>query len=86
MLPALTQPGFWGLPFGRMLRLKLIAVLVMLLIQAVHDFRDGPRASRLQPGSPEALRFRRRASQFARVNAVLGVILIYFAVRLARGG
>jgi copper resistance protein D len=86
LLPALAQPGFWSLPFGRMLRLKLSAVVVMLTLQALHDFRDGPRASRVQPGSAEALRFRQRAARFARVNALLGILLIYFAVRLARGG
>ena len=86
MLPLLGSAEFWSTPFGRMLQLKLAAVAAMLTIQAVHDFRDGPRASRVQPGSPEALRFRRRAAQFARVNAVLGLVLVYFAVRLARGG
>jgi uncharacterized membrane protein len=86
MLPLMGDREFWGTQLGRTLQLKLGAVVVMLAIQAVHDFRDGPRASRVQPGSPEALRFRRRAAHFARVNTVLGLVLIYFAVRLARGG
>jgi uncharacterized membrane protein len=86
LLPLLRERGFWTTPFGHMLMLKLIAVFSMLSIQAVHDFRDGPRASNTVPGSPEALRFRQRASHFARLNALLGILLIYFAVRLARGG
>ena len=86
MMPLLGSPEFWSSPLGRTLRLKLGAVVAMLAIQAVHDFRDGPRASRVLPGSPEAVRFRRRAAHFARVNALLGIVLVYFAVRLARGG
>ena len=78
--------GFWLAPFGRMLLFKLVAVFLMLIIQATHDFRQGPRASQTVPGSPAALRFRRRAALLARVNALIGVALIYFAVRLARGG
>jgi uncharacterized membrane protein len=82
----ILTPHFWAAPFGRMLLLKLLAVLAMLVIQAMHDFRHGPHASRLLPGSPEALRFRQRAARFARVNALIGIVLVYFAVRLARGG
>ncbi len=78
--------SFWQASFGRMLLFKLIAVLTMLIIQASHDFHHGPRAAQTVPGSPAALRFRRRAALFARVNALVGVALIYFAVRLARGG
>src|SRR5512145_1455802 len=85
-LGLLDDRAFWSTPFGRMLLFKLVAVFLMLTIQAVHDFRDGPRASRTEPGSPEALRFRKRAAQFARLNAVLGILLVYIAVRLARGG
>lgn len=77
---------FWATTWGRALAWKLGLVAVMLAIQAVHDFVHGPRASRLTPGSPEALRMRRLASWMARVNALVGVVLIYVAVRLARGG
>lgn len=77
---------FWATPFGTALAWKLALVGLMLAIQAVHDFVHGPGASRLRPGSPEALRMRRRAAWMARVNALLGVVLVYVAVRLARGG
>lgn len=77
---------FWTEPFGRMLLLKLAVVAMMLVLQATHDLRHGPRASRALPGSPAALRIRRRAVFYARVNALLGIVLIYVAVRLARGG
>lgn len=77
---------FWRTPFGHSLGLKLACVAAMLAIQAVHDFRWGPRASRLPPGSLDAQRMRRRAALAARVNAVLGLLLLIAAVRLARGG
>ncbi len=78
--------AFWGSPVGHTLAAKLSLVAVMLAVQAVHDLRVGPRAGRLPPGSVEARRLRRRAALLARVNVVLGVFLVYFAVRLARGG
>lgn len=82
----LGSGAFWATPYGRALAVKLIAVLLMLGISAVHDFRHGPAAGRLRPGSPEALRARRLASWMARVNALLGIVLVFAAVRLARGG
>jgi uncharacterized membrane protein len=82
----LLEPAFWGSGPGRTLAWKLAAVTVMLVTQAVHDFWHGPRASRTEPGSPEALRFRRQAALFARLNAVVALILVYVSVRLARGG
>lgn len=78
--------AFWSSRTGHTLAAKLALVLLMLLIQAVHDLDVGPRAGRLPPGTPEARALRRRAALLARVNTVLGVVLVYFAVRLARGG
>ncbi|HST58670.1 MAG TPA: DUF4149 domain-containing protein [Longimicrobium sp.] len=82
----LVTPGFWATPYGRALAWKLAAVAVMILVSAVHDFVLGPRAGRLDPGSPAALRARSRAAWLARVNALVGLGLVYAAVRLARGG
>lgn len=80
------EPAFWASPHGRMLVWKLAAVAVMVVISAVHDFVDGPRAGRLRPGTPEALAARRRAAWMARVNAGVGIVLVVAAVRLSRGG
>lgn len=82
----LGRAGFWSTPFGRTLGWKLVAVTAMLAVSAVHDFALGPAASRHPPGSPEALRARRSAAVIARVNALLGVMVVLLAVRLARGG
>ena len=85
--PALwTDPAFWGTPLGTALAWKLAAVAVMVLISAVHDFVSGPAASRAAPGTPAAFRARRRASWLARVNALVGIVVVVAAVRLARGG
>jgi hypothetical protein len=52
----------------------------------VHDFWLGPLAGRLRAGTPEALRARRLAAWLARINAVIGIVIVILAVRLARGG
>lgn len=82
----LMSGGFWATTWGTRLAWKLALVGTMLSIQAVHDFVHGPAASRLEPGTPEARRMRWWASWMARVNTLLGVALVYVAVRLARGG
>lgn len=82
----LLSGDFWATRYGTTLAWKLIAVAVMLVVQSVHDFWLGPRAGTVQPGSEEALRLRRWAALGARVNALVGVIVVIAAVRLARGG
>ena len=82
----LSSDDFWATRYGRSLAWKLGTVVVMITISAVHDFVDGPKASRLTPGTPAALRARRRSAWLARVNAAAGVVLVIAAVRLARGG
>jgi len=81
---ALAEAAFWGSGYGRMLAIKLGMVLAMLAVSAVHDFGIGPAASRAQPGSAEAERLRRWAVRLGRLNAVLGLILVLAAVRIAR--
>jgi putative copper resistance protein D len=78
--------AFRASPYGRALAWKLAAVAVMLAVSAMHDFVLGPRAGRMHPGSPGALRARSRAAWLARINALVGLGLVFAAVRLARGG
>lgn len=82
----LGSAHFWGTPFGRALGWKLAAVTTMVMVSAVHDFVLGPLASTTRAGTPEALRWRRWSALLARGNALLGVLVILIAVRLARGG
>ena len=78
--------GFWRTAPGHALCLKLVAVAAMLVVSAVHDFVLGPRAGRATAGSGRALQLRRRAALLARINALVGVLVVAAAVRLARGG
>jgi putative copper resistance protein D len=82
----LGDRAFWGTALGHALAWKLSAVTVMLGVSSVHDFVLGPAASRLPAGDPRAARMRTLAGWGARVNAVVGIVLVAAAVRLARGG
>ena len=82
----IDDPVLWDSRYGNALAWKLGAVLVMVVISGLHDFVFGPRAARLQAGSHDALRLRRQASWMARANALVGIVLVIAAVRLARGG
>lgn len=82
----LLDGEFWAGRYGRALAWKLMAVAAIVAVSAVHDFVVGPAAGRLQPASPEAARSRRLAAWLGRLSAVIGILLIYAAVRLARGG
>lgn len=82
----LGSASFWALPYGKSLAWKLVAVATMLVVSALHDFVLGPRASAAAPGSAEAIRLRRQAARLARANAIVGLVVVVAAVRLARGG
>ena len=82
----LGSAAFWETVVGHALAVKLASVVVMIAVSAVHDFWLGPAAGRVEAGSPAALALRRRAALLARVNAVVGLIVVIAAVRLARGG
>lgn len=86
VLSSLHEAAFWATPYGRALAWKLAAVATMLIVQGLHDFVFGPRASRVEAGMPAQLRLRSQAAWLARINAVVGVMLVFAAVRLARGG
>jgi uncharacterized membrane protein len=83
-LPLLDRPGFWRTTVGRALAAKLAVVTVMLVASAAHDFVLGPAAGRSDPGSAEAARLRRHAALLARANAIVGILLVIAAVKLAR--
>lgn len=80
----LGSAAFWRSGPGTALGIKLAAVTVMVSLSAVHDFRLGPAAGRVEPGSPEAMALRRRAASLARLNAIVGLVLLLAAVRLVR--
>ena len=75
---------FWSTRFGRILGVKLAAILGMLVLQVFHDFYLGPAAGRASAGTEEALRLRRRAALVARFSALLGLLILIAAVFLVR--
>ena len=84
--PAVSgESDFWLGPVGRMLAWKLALVFAMLAIASLHDFWLGPRSGTLTPGSEEHERNRRTVVWLGRVNALVGVLLVYVATRLVRG-
>jgi len=82
---ALGSSAFWGTGAGIALAIKLVAVTLMVGVSWIHDFVLGPRASMAAAGTGSAIALRRRAMLVARANALLGVILVAAALRLARG-
>src|SRR5690242_15311217 len=62
--------AFWRTTFGTALAAKLVCVVTMIVISAVHDFVLGPAAGRATPGSREAIALRRQAALLARVNEI----------------
>lgn len=82
----LGDADFWRTGVGHVLALKLGAVLTMLVVSAIHDFVLGPRSAAQSASGPPSEARRRRAALLARANAMIGVLIVVAAVRLARGG
>jgi len=88
----LGDPGWWATSTGRALGWKLGAVGAMVVLALGHDLLEGRtapadgstvRGALLRPGSVS----RRRVANFlARGSAVAALVLVYWAMRLARGG
>ncbi|MBW7933527.1 MAG: DUF4149 domain-containing protein [Gemmatimonadaceae bacterium] len=78
------DPGFANSGWATALKIKLVAVTVMLIVEAYHDWVLGPRAGKVQAGSTEALALRRQASMYARISALAGIVIVLAAIRLAR--
>ncbi|MGD9893801.1 MAG: DUF4149 domain-containing protein [Dehalococcoidia bacterium] len=79
--------GTWG----HILAAKLGLVAVLLILSIFHDFVLGPRSTRLAQlrdtagAVQRAERLRRQASWIGRVNALLALAIVFFAVALVRG-
>jgi copper resistance protein D len=75
---------WWG-PFGHAFAWKMALFGVVLVLSALHDFRWGSRAAAAEPGSPAADSSRRVASWVGRLNLLLALGILFFAVLLVRG-
>lgn len=87
-LAALADPAWRASPYGKVVLGKLLTFTAIVGLSAIHDFRVGPRATeavRRDPSAPEAERLRRMASHMGRLNLLLGLLMLVFAVQLVRG-
>lgn len=69
-------------PFGHALLAKLVLVLGVILLSALHDFVWGPRAFAGGPGDAQSERYRRRAIAVARLNSLLVLVIVFLGVNL----
>lgn len=87
-LESLLNSSFWQNEFGTNLLIKLGVFAVVLILSGIHDFYAGPKAARLMDAnrdSPKTKKFRKVSSWIGRINLVLGLIILFYAIRLARG-
>lgn len=83
----LISIAFWKSEYGSTLFNKLIAFSLMLIVAAIHDFWLGPKAAELMENdsdSETANRYRKASSWGGRINLILGLTILYFAVSLVR--
>jgi copper resistance protein D len=83
----LLSTDFWQTDYGSSLMWKLHLFGVMLIFSGIHDFWIGPKAAELMDAEPDEQRtnhFRKAASWMGRINLVIGLGILYFAVTLVR--
>jgi putative copper resistance protein D len=83
----LLNGNLWSGHFGETLAIKLLLVAFIFFLSAIHDFYVGPKAAQLWSGNKpsESLKYRRAASWIGRVNLLLSLIVVFFAIMLLRG-
>lgn len=84
----LLTTSFWINIFGGNLFIKLLLFAAVLIISGIHDFYAGPKAAQLmdeQPNSDKTQKIRKFTSWLGRFNLILGLAILYYAVRLLRG-
>jgi copper resistance protein D len=86
-LSDLTTSYFWGSGYGSTLMGKLHIFALVLILSGVHDFWLGPKAAELMDTDPEnkkTIRLRKASSWVGRLNLILGLMILYYAVSLVR--
>jgi uncharacterized membrane protein len=87
-LSSLMTAKFWDSYLGGMLFIKLHLFSAALIFSGIHDFYAGPKAAQLmdeQPESAKTKRMRKVSSWLGRINLLLGLGILYYAMRLLRG-
>jgi copper resistance protein D len=83
----LISASFWDSSYGSTLMGKLHFFALVLIISGIHDFWLGPKAALLMesdPDKPLTNRFRKAAGWVGRINLLLGLFILYYAVKLVR--
>ncbi|NGP90124.1 DUF4149 domain-containing protein [Fodinibius halophilus] len=84
----LLDPSFWANIFGGYLFIKLHIFALILIVSGIHDFYAGPKAAELmdsQPESNKTNKMRKLSSWLGRLNLLLGLAILFYAMRLLRG-
>lgn len=84
----LLSSQFWGSSYGSRLMGKLHIFGLVLIISGIHDFWLGPKAAKLMDEEPDTIRtkrYRKATSWVGRINLLLGLGILYFAVTMVRG-
>lgn len=87
-LSDLIQTSFWRSSFGENLFIKLHLFGAVLVISGLHDFYAGPKAARLIDEAPDSAKtssMRKFSSWLGRLNLLLGLAILYYAMQLLRG-
>lgn len=87
-LNVLFDTSFYASDYGMFIGYKLLFFAFVLGISAFHDFFFGPKASVMIDTAPDAvktMRLRKVTSWLGRVNLLLGLVTLFFALRLLRG-
>jgi putative copper export protein len=70
-------------PYGRALRAKILLFVVLVMIQAVHDFVLGPRLRKMaRDSSPDLLRMRKLTIGLASGGLLITLVIVYVAAGL----
>lgn len=87
-LADLATSKFWDSSFGRPLFIKLNLFGLVLILSGIHDFYAGPKAAALMDNDPDNSKtktYRKLSSWIGRINLLLGLGILYYAMRLLRG-
>lgn len=84
---SLLTAGFWQSGYGKTLMGKLHIFGLVLIISGIHDFWLGPKAALLMdinPEHPKTERYRKLSSWVGRINLLLGLAILWYALQLVR--
>ncbi|TVQ09112.1 MAG: DUF4149 domain-containing protein [Balneolaceae bacterium] len=83
----LLSSEFWRGAYGSKLMGKLHLFSLVLIVSGVHDFWLGPKAARMmetEPNNPKTAVYRKSSSWVGRINLLLGLAILFYAVSLTR--